>query len=1079
MSLQFILGPSGSGKSYYIYKRVIEESIKNPKTNYILLVPEQYSMALQRKMVMLHPGMGTMNIDVIGFNRLAYRVFDELNIKPTNVLEDFGKTMLLRQVAGSIKDELKIYGGCLDKNGFIDETKSLMSELYQYDINRSKLEETMNIMLASGENLLTDKLNDMLAIFKAFDKKIESEYIVAEQLTELLADVLEKSELIKNSYIIMDGFTGFTPIQLKLIRGLLSYSKGVSTVVTIDKNSYDKEMIYEHELFYLSRQTIDNLKSLANEQNVKLEEDIFISSGDTGRWNLDSKDLRHLEENIFRFPYKQYNGISSNIKLSVYDNPRNEMISIAERIYRLVNEEGYRYKDIAVISGNLDGAENHVKQIFKRYDIPFFVDKTTPVKNNAYIDAIGHLLRIVDENFSYDSVFSFLKAGLLKDVSTEEIEELENYVLAKGVRGRTWWEKEWKCEADESRAYIMEVLSPFAVSLGKRKHKVSEFIEAIKLFMNTVDYKAGMSDVPKVYEGLCDIFDKLEAIMANDIMRVSEFREILEVGLKELSLGRIPSCLDMVLIGDITRTRLEDVKVLFVVSVNDGIIPKSGASAQIISDKEKETLEQLGVSLAPTDKINSFIEQFYLYINMTKPSDRLYLSYNNTSDSGEVMRPSYIISRIQKVFPMLEANYDAEYKNVSTRKGSIGVLIDGMRALIEGDNSHIEETLSLYKLYLESGDKQMLDIIHRAFNYNNIPDRLSEEVSKLLKLRLLNQSVSKLEKYANCAYSYFLKYILELKERSISVIDNRDVGNILHSIMERLYRHVHDNLGNDWASISDAERDKLVTEFAYQVFDEEYENEGRNSFLREVFARIGRRTALVMKNITERDSFVPEYFEYKFNHKIEIPGKSYTTTINGIVDRGDVYYSQEDNTLKLRIIDYKSGDYMFDVVKLYDGLQLQLSIYMHIMQELAKGYKLAALNNAPVVPEGMYYYQMQDPYIKVNSEAEAEKERENSLSLKGLDYSNPAQFDAAINYAIKKLTDIVGDILEGEIDKNPMKSGNNSSCDYCEFKAICRFDDKCGRNSFRYPSFASNKDGKEKAFAKIMEEVGGTENGMD
>ena len=250
MSLQMILGPSGSGKSHYIYNKIIKDGIKNPDVNYILLVPEQYSMALQRKLVMMHPAKGYMNIDVIGFNRLCFRVFDELNIKPGKVLEDFGKSMLIRKAAGERKADMSVYSGSLDKSGFIDEVKSLMSEMYQYDINKESLNAVIEKLKDSPTDiLLYKKIEYMNKIFNAFDGKLSDNYIVAEKLTQILTDNVERSELIKRSVIVMDGFTGFTPIQLGLVEKLIRYAKDIYGVFTIDKKFYEKKHVKEHELF--------------------------------------------------------------------------------------------------------------------------------------------------------------------------------------------------------------------------------------------------------------------------------------------------------------------------------------------------------------------------------------------------------------------------------------------------------------------------------------------------------------------------------------------------------------------------------------------------------------------------------------------------------------------------------------------------------------------------------------------------------------------------------------------------------------------------------------------------------------
>lgn len=1077
MALQFILGASGSGKSDYIYNRIIDESLSNPKRNYILLVPEQYSMVLQRKMVRLHPNMGTTNIDVIGFNRLTYRVFDELMIKPDKVLEDFGKTMLIRQVAGKLRDELSVYGSCLDKNGFIDEVKSLMSELYQYDVDRDALSEAMQTLRTDGENrLLLSKLEDMLTIFKAFDAELEDKYIVAEQLTELLAMNIDRSDLVKNSVIIMDGFTGFTPIQLKIIRKLLCNAVDVYVTLTIDKKYYAKKHVANHELFYLTRQTMDALKRLCDSCNVELLEDIFLDNSGNGRWKEDCGDLVFLEENIFRYPYGRYAGEPENISIALYDNPQTELAGIAEGIVRLVREENYRYKDIAVICGNLDAMSEHIKHIFSRYDIPVFLDSNIPLKNNACLDSIGHALRIVEDNFSYDSVFAFLKSGVVGTLTIDDVELLENYVLEKGIRGFGKWNRSWPDEVEETRKTVLEILTPFRDMIKSRKNKTVQYTAAIRMLMETLDYEAILSENMRILEGLVSVLDKLDIIMPEEELTVDEFKEIFDVGLKDISLGMIPAGIDMVVVGDITRTRLDDIKALFIMGMNDGIIPKQGSNTQIISDLEKEELAKLGVELAPTERQNSYIEQFYLYNNMTKPSHKLYLSYTGRTEGGEPVRPSYIISRVLKIFPDLIINNKRGQIEVTTKAGTIDSLITGVRELMDGNTSNINKTLSLYKLYNDVGDRELLDRLNSAFCYSNIPKNLTSEVAKLVELKTMSQSVSRIEKFANCAYSYFLRYTLGLRERNSNELDSREIGTVLHGAMEKLYVHVRDNLDNDWAGLETEKRDELVNRYIYNTFDERHDSEGRNEYLRELLARIARRTAKILCDITVRDGLSPSYFEYNFERELPLYDGKHKIRINGIVDRGDVIYSEEENKIKLRIIDYKSSNHEFDICKLYDGVSLQLAVYMYVMKELVGDSKAVKLG-ATLVPEGMYYYHLSDPYVEAKDEQDADRQREKELKLKGIDYSEPVKFDDAVSFAVRKVKEIAQEMLDGKIDKNPFMNGDKTSCDYCEFKDVCRFDDKCGGNKYHYPAFTKKE--KDKAFEKIRQELGGDEDGMD
>ncbi|MBQ7707270.1 MAG: exodeoxyribonuclease V subunit gamma [Lachnospiraceae bacterium] len=1075
MSLQLILGPSGSGKSQFIYNKIIKDGIEDIDTNFILLVPEQYSMAMQRKLVTMHPAKGSMNIDVIGFNRLCFRVFDELNIKPQKVLEDFGKSMLLRKAAGDRKSEMSIYSGSLNKSGFIDEVKSLMSQLYQYDVSRERMDEvTASIKDSEKDALLYKKLSDMQEIFKSFDEKISEQYIAAEQLTEILADNVARSEIIKNSVIVLDGFTGFTPIQLKLIEKLIVYAKEVYGVFTIDEKFYKKKIIKEHELFYLTKKTITDLKELAIRNSVDILDDILIDGKTINRWSRGSKAIAFLEKNIFRFPYNKFDEVQEDISFTVYDTPRREIEGVAYRINKLVKEEGYRYRDIAVISGNLDGISVQTEQIFDKYEIPFFLDASIPVKNNPYINSLEYLLRIVRENFSYDSVFAFLKAGIIKSLDENDIEILENYVLKRGIRGKSGWSRQWTDEAEDIRAFVADILIPFYETLSKSKNTIKVYTKTLRDFMTEYDYEERMSVNKKLYEKVISVFDKMDEIMGDDTVDTDEFVELMNLGLKDLTLGVIPQTLDMTLVGDITRTRLDDIKVLFVLGINDGIIPKKGSNTGIISDADKERLKELGLELAPTEKNNSYIEQFYLYINMTKPKDKLFLSYTNMDGNNEQLRPSYVISRITNIFTKTKVLPDNEYK-VSNRKAGIDTLVEGMQHIMSGDNSRLNETMSLYKLYYDMGEEN-LQTVGRAFKYNNIPKKLSKDVADLIKLKLMSQSVSTLERYANCSYSYFLQYVIELSERQIRKIDSRDIGTILHDALEHMYRHVHDDMNNDWSVISDDKRDEMIDGFVESAFENSYDKntieEGRYSYLLNVLKRIGRRTAGVLSDITDKDMFKPEFFEYSFFKDVSLDEEN-KMTFKGKIDRGDIYYSPEAQELKLRIIDYKSGNRDFSISELYEGLTLQLSVYMNIMTELADAeYNKGKSEDQKIkiMPEGMYYYHMADPYVEAQNEAGAKEKRDKDLKLKGFKNDNEEMFGDINQFAIYKAKEIAGHIMSGEIEKNPMNAGGKSACEYCAYSEACRFDKKYGSNKERFLKY-SDRD-KELIYEKIKEALG-------
>lgn len=1077
MALQFVLGSSGVGKSYTVYKQMIEEAVQNPKDNYILLVPEQFSLALQRKMVLLHPNTGTMNIDVIGFNRLAYRLFDEQNIKIGPVLEDFGKTMLVRQVAEQVKDELSVYSNCLDKPGFIDEVKSLMSEMYQYDVDKDRLGDVLTqLKEEQSETLLYNKLHDMQLIFNAFDERIQDSYIVAEQRTELMADAIPKSKLISNSTIVMDGFTGFTPIQRKVVRALLAYAKDVRIIVTIEEKSYYAKKLPEHNLFYLSKQTINYMLEDADASKTVLKEPIFIGKSEQGRF--EEKALLHLEENLFRYPYRIFTDEQKAVQIISYDNPLQEITGIAQTIHTLVKEEGYRYRDIAIISGNLENTINYVDRVFPLYSLPYFLDYSRPVQNNPCIDALEHLLTMCVDGFTYDSMFAFLKSGVIDNITNDQIELFENYALSTGIHGHSWWNKEIdNQDIEQIRVQVMNIVNPFYESITGDSVTISTCVAAVYRLFEVLGFEEKLSAIKNMYACICEILDKMLEIMAEDIVTIDTFEELLLLGLSDLALGMIPNSLDSVIVGDITRTRLDDIRVLFVIGVNDGVIPKKGTPAQIISDYEKERLETYSLSLAPTEKMNAYIEQFYLYTNMTKPKNKLFLSYVLMNGNNEPMRPSYVIGRINKLFPKLKIVEGSKFMNtVSTKDASIQVLIFGLQAILQGDTSRLEQTLALYKLYLESEDESLVSRVEAAIMYNNIPEPLTEEVAKLVRVRLLSQSVSSLERYANCAYAYFLQYALGIKERGVKQIDNRNIGIILHAALESMFRHVHDNLKNDWYGISDDDRASMTERFVKEAFACEYSeqmDDPRYVKLLDNLIRIGKRTTEYLTKIGNRDVLLPEYFEYKFQNQISLPDVGETMQLRGVVDRGDVYYDAEQQKLRLRIVDYKSGNHDFKLHELYEGLQLQLAIYMGVMEQLvSEQYRKDGMADVQIVPDSMLYYQFKDPYVEADDAEKAQKERNKKLDVTGLKSADVEYFHNILRFAEKKMKDIATSMLEGRIDKAPMVRGKDSACTYCAYADVCRFDDKFGNNHYRYMKYKQSEEAL--VYAKIQEELGGT-----
>ena len=683
MALQFVLGSAGSGKSGYVFRKTVKEAQKNLKKNYYVVVPEQFTMQTQRELVRLQEKNSIMNIDVVSFQRLAYRIFDELGKTNMAVLEETGKNLVLRKVAEERMDDLCVMQGNMKKMGYISEVKSLISELTQYNIDPDTLEtfiEEQNMPPA-----FSYKLQDILTMYRGFRSAISGMYITAEEVLEAFCDMAEESKLLQDAVLVFDGFTGFTPIQNNVLYRLMGIVSDIYVTVTIDP----AEDIYSYhdmqELFAMSKKTVTSLMKMAEEKHFEVTEPVVLKNPKADRFR-EAPVLRFLEQNLFRTRHHSYEKkdekeIKEGIEILSLPNPRRELQYAAEEIARLVHTGAYRYRDFAIISGAIEEYGSYVPQIMEEFGIPFFLDITKNILLHPFLEFVRSLLQVIEDNFSEEAMFRYLRCGL-SQISEDEIDLLENYVLAAGIRGKKKWEArfiytthevtEEDLEAlNELRIRVMEPFSELTAVFRKKGATVRECTTALYQFIVSLQieqqlkyrenqYKeakdlAKAKEYAQIYRIVMDILDKMATLLGDEVMDISEYAKVLEAGFEAAKVGVIPGGYDCMMIGDIERTRLDDIKVLFIVGVNDGIVPKSDNRGGIISQLEREELAKNHMELAPTARERVFIQRFYLYLAVTKPSKKLYLTYARVGSDGSAKRPSYFIHMIEGLFPGLKA----------------------------------------------------------------------------------------------------------------------------------------------------------------------------------------------------------------------------------------------------------------------------------------------------------------------------------------------------------------------------------------------------------------------------------------
>lgn len=1112
MSLQLFLGSAGSGKSYQLYQRIIEESKADITTDYLVIVPEQFTLQTQKDIVTMHPNHGVMNVDILSFMRFAYRIFDEVGGNELPVLEDTGKSMVLRKVIAEKKKELIFFNSSVNKPGFIGELKSLLSEFYQYNIQAKDFDKMQKV--AEKKPMLTAKLKDIHTIYDGFDAFMKERYITAEEMLLVLDKVIDHSEWLKESVICLDGFTGFTPCQLIILAKMMQYAKKVIVTVTIDPNAALSVKSPGRQLFELSIKTMKKLYKIAKDTNTKVEPPYYTKAekGGISYRFLNSPALNHLEKNIFRYPYTPYKKEQEDISIHTARNAQAEVSFAVREIKRLIREEGYRYQDIAVVTGDVEEYGRIIKRSFSLAHIPCFIDYKKDILNNPFVELIRAAISVATLDYSYESVFRYLRTGL-SGMEEEDIDLLENYILATGIRGSKRYKEAFTRryrskepidmeKINSAREILIEELLPLTEVLKDKEKTIRDKTAAlyelgirleIEKKLKAYKEKFEQEDLPllakefdQVYRIVMELYDQIVLLLGTECCSLKEFSEMLETGFSEVKVGLIPPGVDEVVIGDTQRTRLKGIRALFFIGVNDGLVPKAIGNGGILSDMERELLINNDIELAPTKRQQAFTEQFYLYLNMTKPKDKLYITYHKVNEEGKSVNPSFLIGKLKLLFPDIKLqNEDANNENIDfiLSDGGFAYLADGLRNYQEKETTGLWKELFLHYRSEKAADQILDKLIQGAF-YINREKGISKEAARLLYGKELRGSVTRLERYAGCAFSHFMSYGLSLAEREEYKLAIPDIGNIFHNAIDDFSKKLSSG-EYTWHTIPEEIRDEWAVECVKHAVDE-YENTyirstKRNEYLIKRIERITIRTLWALCSQIKQGVFEPMGYEMPFYH---MPDE--VLTLQGRIDRLDIYETADK--VYVRVIDYKSGNTCFDISSIYYGLQQQLAVYL----SAAMNYLNKKQDGKKIVPAGIFYYHIDDPLVAKSEQAEDEIFK--SLRMNGLvnedkeilgfmdqklaepdgtlhasvksdiipvetnkegevskrsQTAKENQISALIDYVNRKLVMDSKQILDGDTLLNPYRLGEQTACDYCEYKSACGFDQRLPGHAYR------------------------------
>lgn len=988
---------AGHGKSELCLNETIEQL--NNKSKIYIITPEQFSYSVEKKLIDKAPMGAILNAEVLTFKRMAYRVETEVGKTINTSLSKSGKAMLIYSILLNNKSKLKFLGKSEQNVELID---TALTEFKKHSVTLDNLKELVE---NEEDKYLKEKLKDLSYIYEKYEQKIKDKYLDENDILTILANNLEKTDMFKDAIFYIDEFVGYTKQEYKIIEKLLNVAKRISITVTTD--NLDMGTNQDTDIFYSNKQTADKLLYIARRNNIECEKTVMLNK----TYRFKNEELSHIEENIYQIPYKIYDKEVKNINLFLASNAYSEIENVAKQIVKLVKNEGYRYRDISIITKNLDTYSSLIKAIFNNYNIPVFIDEKKELSQNIFMKYILSILDIYAKSWSYDSVINYIKTGLIQ-IDNDEIYMLENYCRKWGIKGSKWHKGEWNFEEETKenkenltrikilRKQIVEPLIELQETI-KQEKTVENITKQLYAFLlkNNIDKillekkqnleEDGYIEIAKEQELawniMIQVLEDLVSIFGEEKIGFEKYISLIKVGLNANGLGRIPQTQDQVIAGDIERSRTHKVKAIFILGINDGVFDAINKSEGFLGDKDREKLKQKGIELAKGSLENLYEEKFSIYKAFGTSEEKLFLSYTSTNIDGGALRPSILITRVKNLFPKLEEKSDMIYidEEILLQNEAFESLITKLSQWKESGKID-KEWLEIYNYFSKKEEwKYKLEGTIKALNYNNKPENISKENIDKLYGNKLNTTVSRLEQYKSCPFSHYLKYGLKISERDNFKVQMVDTGNLMHDVIDTFFNNVR----QQGINIKEIE-DEQVEEIINNIIDDKIKLPKNYIFTStdkyKVLTRRLKRVILKsMKYILE----TLKYSDFEvFGNELEFKkGKSYepitiklndgkTVEITGKIDRVDLAKTENGNYI--RIIDYKSSVKNIDLNEVVAGLQLQLLTYLDATCKIEE-----------MMPAGVLYFSLIDPIIKADkymTDEQIEEELKKKFKMNGL-----------------------------------------------------------------------------------------------
>ena len=1128
--LEFILGRAGTGKTEACLRAMCDAMARDPLGDMLLLVvPEHMTYQAERELVSRTQGRGMMRSTVSGFRRLAWKAAGKSRLPK---MTEIGKRLILKKIIEQRADELSVLARGVRQRGFTASLAEMIEELKSYHGTPETLKEAASVV---DDKYLGRKLEDLALLYGDFLRETDRRFEDAEDRMAKLAIAVEENQEFAGAEVWLDGFIFFNPRERDVLRAFFRTAKAVHITLPMENDISVDARIAPSALFYRAAHTLQRLKRIAEEMGISYTVRCLGPS-----YRFDTQGLAVLERGLFHYPVHAETDEkkSHGVYVTEAATRRLEMEAAGADMVRLCREEGFRWRDIGILLRDSENYGELLEFTLKEYGIPFFTDRKRPGARHPLAELIRSALETITDGWSYDAIFRCIKTDLLL-LTNDEADILENYVLEFGIRGESGWKKDWpylhrhEHEPEKAELFLQTVnrirqkaAEPFfllsaalhAGNVQEKTRAMYHFLEALHVpetltrWTEDAEREGALEEATEhrmIWKAINELFDQMVSVSGADEIGLTDYAELLADGLDALELSLIPQTIDSVTIASFDKNSLNNVRALYILGANDGVMPRRPSAGGLLSSADRALLsakkDEVRLELAKTAEEESCGENYLLYHGFTEAREYLWVSYALADSEGKGLGRSSVVTRLLQLLPAIELNsvplegmtWAQEEKLLfSTGSRAVSRLVPKLREYVaypgEGRRGEWGE---VYNWALVHARERLSSIAQGLFSARaeaEIPPSLAVRI--FTRNRKLSGSVTRFERYYKCPFWHFAQNGLRLSERAEYTFRPLELGTLLHEIM-RGFGEKTRREKKAWSDVSAEERSAFV-EIAMKDAASQVQNAIliSNAQYQNLALRIGSTAESSIARLSDWDgisAFSPRYFELSFGEGMAagelmswmIPQSDVKLDISGQIDRidcGEMKNENGESQSYFLIIDYKTGNPDLSLPEIYYGLQLQLLTYL----EAAKRF-FAKRAKKEIHSAGILYCMLKNPVLsggdKINR-AGAEKKLMDELRMKGWLLNDPAmiqkidgkyrhirvklkkdggidgksknsvkteqEFDALTAYTIQKLQDAGKRVLAGDVQARPFHLKKQVACTFCPYGDVCGFDLKLERFSY-------------------------------